>query len=487
MVLKDITPENLDEPAEDTDRPKLGVRHLQSILIFFGFCVAFMQRVNLSVAIVAMMDRNSTNPNFPEYAWSEQTKSLVLSSFFWGYLLVQLPSGQLARRFGGKVMLLFSIGISGFLALLTPLSAQVGDWQLTCALRFLQGFCQGSIYPSTHTLLAQWAPPAERGILATICFSGPQFGSIIILSISGILAASKYGWPSIFYISGGCGFIWSFVWLLWGADSPRRSKLITTKERNYIESALAVISKSENNSTAAKLSTPWLSIFTSVPFWMLNILCCSYHWGYWTLMTQIPSYIKNVLDKDIQSNALLSALPYTANLVLGLCFCVLAQVLLSAKVLSINASRKIFNTIGMWIPMVAIIALGFVDVHRADLAVILLTVAVGTNSGTFLGGFVNHIDLSPNFAGTLIGITNFGATLMSIIAPLVVGVIVTDTTNPNQWRLIFYIMAVFYFIGNLVFITLGSTKLQPWNEPVKRGAKSEHIKDRAVAGDLEHI
>ncbi|XP_014102801.2 putative inorganic phosphate cotransporter [Bactrocera oleae] len=486
MVAKDKTAENSDENAAETSGPKLGVRHLQSILIFFGLCVAFMQRVNLSVAIVAMMDRNSTNPDFPEYAWSEQTKSLLLSSFFWGYFLTQIPGGQLAQRFGGKVMLLFSVGISGFLALFTPLSAQLGDWRLTCALRFLQGFCQGSIYPSTHTILARWAPPAERGILATLCFSGSQFGTIIILSISGTLAASKYGWPSIFYISGGCGIIWSFVWLLWGTDSPHQSKIITPKEQNYIESALAVISKSENNSTAVKLSTPWLSIFTSLPFWVLLITNCAYNWGYWTLMTQIPSYIKNVFGKDIKSNALLSALPYTANLVLGLCFCGLAQVLLSAKVLSTNASRKIFNTIGMWVPMAASIALGFVDAGSADLAVILLTVAVGTNSATFLGGFVNHIDLSPNFAGTLMGITNCAANVMSIIAPLVVGVIVTDTTNPIQWRFIFIIMALYYFIGNLLFITLGSTKLQPWNEPVKRDTNHEHIKFQVVAGDLEH-
>uniref|UniRef100_A0A034VK80 Putative inorganic phosphate cotransporter n=1 Tax=Bactrocera dorsalis TaxID=27457 RepID=A0A034VK80_BACDO len=461
MVSKDI-------PAE-TAGPKVGVRHLQSMLIFFGLCVSFMQRVNLSVAIVAMMDRNSTNPDFPEYSWSERTKSLLLSSFFWGYFLTQIPGGQLAQRFGGKKMLLFSVGISAFLALFTPYSAQLGDWQFICALRFLQGFCQGSIYPSTHTILARWAPPAERGILTTICYSGPQFGTIVIMSIGGKLATSQFGWPSIFYISGGCGIIWCLVWLLWSADAPHKSKFITPKERNYIESALEAVSKSANN-TPAKLTTPWLSIFTSLPFWVLFITHCAYNWGYYILLTQIPSYIKNVFDKDIQSNALISALPYTANLVLGLCFCVLGQVLLSKKVLSTNASRKIFNTISMWVPAAAAIPLGFVDANSSDMAVILLTLAVGINSAALMGFFVNYIELSPNFAATLQGITNFGATLMSIIGPLVVGVVVTDTTDPNQWRIIFYTMVFSYFIGNLLFVTLGSTKVQPWNEPMKRNA-----------------
>ncbi|XP_049308921.1 putative inorganic phosphate cotransporter [Bactrocera dorsalis] len=470
MASKDITAAIATKTAAENDGPRVGVRHLQSFLIFLGFSVGFMQRTNLSVAIVAMMDRNSTNPDFPEYDWSEQTKSLVLSSYFWGYFLMQIPGGQLAQRFGGKIMLLFSVGIGGFLTIFTPFGAQLGDWQFICALRFLQGFCQAAVYPSGQIILARWAPPAERGILVTLCFSGMQFGTVIIMSISGILATSKFGWPSIFYVSGGCGIIWSFMWLLWGAESPRQSKLITPKERNYIESALEVLSKSESNTTPAKLPTPWLSIFTSVPFWALNITHCAYNWGYWTLLTQIPSYIKNVFNKNIQSNALLSALPYAANLVFGLCFCALGQVLLSKKVFSTNASRKIFNTIGMWIPMAATIPLAFVDANSSDLAVILLTLSLGINSAVFIGFFVNYIELSPNFAATLMGITNFGATLMSMIGPLVVGVVVTDTTNPNQWRIIFYTMVFSYFIGNLLFITLGGTKVQPWNEPVKRNA-----------------
>lgn len=45
--------------------PRFGVRHLQCILVFFGLAVAYALRVNLSVAIVAMTDRNASNPDFP--------------------------------------------------------------------------------------------------------------------------------------------------------------------------------------------------------------------------------------------------------------------------------------------------------------------------------------------------------------------------------------------------------------------------------------
>lgn len=37
-----------------------------------------------------------------------------------------------------------------------------------------------------------------------------------------------------------------------------------------------------------------------------------------------------------------------------------------------------------------------------------------------------HIDMAPNFAGTLMGITNFFANIISIISPLIAGLILED-------------------------------------------------------------
>lgn len=45
--------------------PRLGVRHLQSFLLFLGLTVMHIARLNVSVAIVAMTNAATTNPNFP--------------------------------------------------------------------------------------------------------------------------------------------------------------------------------------------------------------------------------------------------------------------------------------------------------------------------------------------------------------------------------------------------------------------------------------
>lgn len=239
-----------------------GFRHVQVVLLFLCLTITYAERVNMSVAIVAMTDRNGTNPDFPDYNWGEKEKSLVLSSFFWGYILTQIPGGQLAKKFGGKIMLLVSITLCSLLNLLTPKLAAWGDWPAVVCLRVIQGLCQGVIFPSTHTLLAQWAPPCERGTIGTYCYSGAQFGTVVMLAVSGVLASSSLGWPSIFYLSGMAGLVWSILYFFYGASSPSDCPgRISPEERHFIESSLNTGEGTKVRSHLSQFKTFFNSLF----------------------------------------------------------------------------------------------------------------------------------------------------------------------------------------------------------------------------------
>lgn len=68
---------------------------------------------------------------------------------------------------------------------------------------------------------------------------------------------------------------------------------------------------------------------------------------------------------------------------------VVGEQLVKRKILGIPTSRRLFNSIGLWGPMCALIALGYVTKGHIQLAVALLTLAVGINSATYLGFQVN--------------------------------------------------------------------------------------------------
>lgn len=48
-----------------------------------------------------------------------------------------------------------------------------------------------------------------------------------------------------------------------------------------------------------KLSIPWTAMLTSIPTWALLATQSAQNWGFWMLLTKIPSYMTSVLRFDI--------------------------------------------------------------------------------------------------------------------------------------------------------------------------------------------
>lgn len=127
---------------------------------------------------------------------------------------------------------------------------------------------------------------------------------------------------------------------------------------------------------------------------------------------------------DLFQNGLWSALPYLTAWICSFPISYISDVLIKRDVLTVQASRKICNTIGEWIPAIALIGLGYVTKEEPGIARGLLIFAVASNVAIYCGHNVNHMDLSPNFAGPLMGITNTVANICSILAPLIASIIV---------------------------------------------------------------
>ncbi|XP_075977864.1 putative inorganic phosphate cotransporter [Anticarsia gemmatalis] len=441
---------------EKNVRPSgLGVRHAQAVLLFFGMLFAFSMRVNISMAIVDMTNPDNNNRHFE---WSHSVQAVILSSFFWGYVVLQVPAGELARRFGGKVLFTISVTVNSLLSLIMPLAASFGGWRFVCICRVLQGLTQAFIYPGTHHLVSQWMPQQEKGLLSTIVYAGGQFGIALQLIASGFIATS-WGWQAIFYTNGTLGLLWAITYTIFGADSPESSKFISPEEVLYIQKSLG------RDGEQKTYPTPWSKILTSLPFWAVIAAHCGQNWGFFTLMTEMPTYMSKVLGVDLKSNGILSSLPYLAMYLLSFVMGGMTDLIVNKKWLSVTNTRKLFNSIGLWGPAIALIGLSYAPEGNKEFAVVMLTCAVGINAGQYAGYMLVHIDMAPNFSACLMGITNFLANIISIIAPLVCGFIVHDETEPHEWRKVFFVASGVYFFTNLFFILFGTSDRQAWNEP----------------------
>ncbi|CAH1971606.1 unnamed protein product [Acanthoscelides obtectus] len=315
-------------------------RYVVALLAFFGFFNAYALRVNLSIAIVAMTEfknvtlENQTVITSREFDWSTKTQGYLLSSFFYGYITTQLAGGYLASRIGGKRIFCLGIGVTAALTLITPFIA--ANVTLFLIVRIVEGIFEGVTYPCMHAVWGKWAPPLERSRLATIAFSGSYFGTVVSMPLCSYLAASL-GWPSIFYCFGTVGLIWCVIWTIVVKDSPHEDPKISESELRYITECL----KDTDTNKPAKI--PWKSFVTSMPVWAITVSHFSENWGFYTLLTQLPKYMKNVLNFELKDTGFMSALPYLAMCIMTQFSGQFADWFLVKGILNTTQVRKVFN------------------------------------------------------------------------------------------------------------------------------------------------
>ena len=85
--------------------------------------------------------------------WNSATQSLVLSSFFFGYLFSQVPGGYLAGKYGAKAVFGTGIFVTSALTLITPPVAESRHLWALILLRIVEGFGEGVTYPA---MMAMW-------------------------------------------------------------------------------------------------------------------------------------------------------------------------------------------------------------------------------------------------------------------------------------------------------------------------------------------
>lgn len=116
----------------------------------------------------------------------------------------------------------------------------------------------------------------------------------------------------------------------------------------------------------------------------------------------------------------------------------MADWLISSNKFSITSTRKVFNAIGQYGPAICLAAVSYTGCDRV-LTVFLLTVGISLN-GAIYSGFkvsfllrpkkkyliitslqINHLDISPRYAGILMSLTNASANLAGLLAPITAG------------------------------------------------------------------
>lgn len=411
-----------------------------------------------------------------EFEWSEKTQGVILSAFYFGYILTHVPGGLLAQKFGGKQTLGIGIFSTAIFTVLTPVVARMGSFHLI-VLRFLMGLGEGTTFPALSTLLAAWAPPLERSKLAALCFAGIQLGMVIASALGGIIIQFvPGGWPNVFYIFGLVGIIWYIFWCLLCYSDPSSNPFITEEEKDYLARTIGQTERSKDLG-----GTPWKAMLTSAPMWALIIAEVGHDWGLYTMITDLPKYMADVMHFNIAENGILSAIPYITMWITSLVCGVLADWILKHGFLTVTTVRKVLATIGAVGPGVGVILASYAGCDKGTVAT-LFAVGMGLMGFYYASLRVNALDLSPNFAGSIMALVNGIGALSGMAAPYIIGVL-TPHRSLMEWRVVFWIMFAVLILSNCVYLFFGSGQLQPWNEPNKLATSVEDGEKKSTGSE----
>lgn len=215
------------------------VRWLLMSWIFFISAIAYLDRVNISIAGRAIAT---------EFHLSNEQLGPVFSAFLLGYAIFQAPAGRLADRLGPRLVV--TAGVvwwAVFTILITVLPAGYGGLLfLLIATRFCLGAGEAVVYPASNCVVSSWIPVRERGLANGLIFAGVGFGAGVTSRLVTELMIN-YGWRSAFYVSAAIGLIAGAVWFIIARNRPEDHPWVTRRELEVIKSGLPSASEAKSS------------------------------------------------------------------------------------------------------------------------------------------------------------------------------------------------------------------------------------------------
>lgn len=263
-------------------------------VIIFCYLVAWLDRMAINMAVPFMM--KDLELNATQVGW-------IMSAFFAGYAIFQIPGGILADKFGARKVIINALG---WWSVFTALTGAVFSLPAMLITRFLFGIGEGIFPAAVWKVIANWFTKKNRatvnGIVLSAVAAGPALTPLILAPV-----IANFGWRAAFYMLGGLGIVCVLLSARYVTNHIHEYRGISREEVDEYEadakSALANKESSlEKSSLGALLCTPVL--------WALfvTLLCIGITiYGY---LGWLPVYLLKVKGMNIKEMAMGASVPF---------------------------------------------------------------------------------------------------------------------------------------------------------------------------------
>lgn len=397
-------------------------------LLFMGNLISGLDRFLINYGIVHISKDLQLNAS---------STGLILSIFFLGYAIMQLPGGWLADRFGAKLVLFISI--VGF-SIFTGLTGLAWSLASLLAVRFIFGLAEGSFFPAGAKLISSTIPQEQR--------SGAMSFYLSALTVAGVAAPLlattmllQIGWRLMFVVIGVCG---SLIGLLyWYYLKPKR-------EQEHQEDLLPA---------EPPVKGVFKMLLKKPIVWSLMVASFAYGFISWGTASWVPTYLVTERGLDLRALGILQMIPA----VTGFVFFLLAGYVLD-RVKSGN--EKWFGAVaGIGIAVMVYLMFNAQTITGVVIYQSILPMFAGVLSVVIFSLPIKR--LPEAVGGSAVGMINLGMQVAGFAAPLSIGFMI-DLFN-GSYNGVVWLLVAFGIVCCLAFLTLTSHKENMTEEQMETG------------------
>ncbi|GGC86811.1 MFS transporter [Enterococcus wangshanyuanii] len=246
------------------------------IALFLGYTMVYIDKMSVGYSLIPISE---------EFGLEPAAKGMIMSAFFLGYALMQIPMGLVINKAGSRIVLIGSVLGMGLFSLLFGFGTSL---IMFMSLRFLTGFLAHSGYASSASkeVTVNFAPEKRTFAQGILLSSAGVAGFIGPLVLSPII--TKAGWKNAYLILTVVAVLIA-VFLI----------LVIPKKEKIEEQKIAVATKTD------KLSI-W-QIWSDLRVWIIFFSAFFLNCILYGLSNWLPSFLTGERGLDLNGAAIVSS------------------------------------------------------------------------------------------------------------------------------------------------------------------------------------
>lgn len=252
------------------------------LLVAVAVFINYIDRGNLATAAPLIQDELHLSP---------AQLGILLSAFYYSYVLAMVPVGWLAERYGAQLVLGAGVVVWSIATLLVGFSSSFAS---LLTLRLLLGLGESAAFPCASKLLAQAVEPRRLGVANGVMSFGYLLGPAVGTLLGGLLM-SAFGWRPVFMLLGALSLGWLWPWRRVVVDGPSPLR----PAQRAVAPSLQLILKQRALWSAA------LGLFSA-------------NYSFYFILAWLPFYLVKVRGFSIESMAWTASWAYLLNAMFAL-------------------------------------------------------------------------------------------------------------------------------------------------------------------------